>query len=58
MVILGAQIVLLALPSITRGLGLSTDGAQWATSAYLLTFGGLLLVGGRAAHLLAAAASS
>ncbi|MGW2566006.1 MFS transporter [Streptomyces sp. NPDC001537] len=52
MVILDAQIVLLALPSITRGLGLSADGAQWVMSAYLLTFGGLLLLGGRTADLL------
>jgi EmrB/QacA subfamily drug resistance transporter len=52
MVILDAQIVLLALPSITHGLGLSADGAQWVMSAYLLSFGGLLLLGGRTADLL------
>lgn len=52
MVILDAQIVLLALPSVTAGLGLSAGGAQWVMSAYLLTFGGLLLLGGRTADLL------
>jgi EmrB/QacA subfamily drug resistance transporter len=52
MVILDAQIVLLALPSVADGLGLSADGAQWVMSAYLLTFGGLLLLGGRTADLL------
>ena len=45
MVILDAQIVLLALPS-------AADGAQWVMSAYLLSFGGLLLLGGRTADLL------
>ena len=52
MVILDAQIVLLALPSIADGLGLSADASQWVMSAYLLTFGGLLLLGGRTADLL------
>ncbi|MHC3472755.1 MFS transporter [Streptomyces sp. 7R007] len=52
MVILDAQIVLLALPSLTASLGLSADGAQWVMSAYLLSFGGLLLLGGRIADLL------
>ncbi|MGP4006885.1 MFS transporter [Streptomyces sp. 4N124] len=52
MVILDAQIVLLALPSIAEGLGFSASGAQWVISAYLLTFGGLLLLGGRTADLL------
>lgn len=52
MVILDAQIVILALPSIEADLGLSADGAQWVMSAYLLSFGGLLLLGGRSADLL------
>ncbi|MFI6439205.1 MFS transporter [Streptomyces sp. NPDC050759] len=51
MVILDAQIVVLALPSIADGLGLSASGAQWVMSAYLLSFGGLLLLGGRVADL-------
>ena len=52
MVILDAQIVVLALPSIADGLGFSASGAQWVMSAYLLSFGGLLLLGGRVADLL------
>lgn len=49
MVILDAQIVILGLPSIEADLGLSAAGAQWVLSAYLLCFGGLLLLGGRSA---------
>ncbi|MEV4755613.1 MFS transporter [Micromonospora sp. NPDC049559] len=52
MVQLDAQIVLLALPSIQEELRLSPASAQWVMSSYLLTFGGLLLLGGRAADLL------
>lgn len=51
MIILDAQIVILALPSIGRHLHLSTGAGQWVLSAYLLTFGGLLLFGGRLADL-------
>ncbi|MER5264530.1 MFS transporter [Actinosynnema sp. NPDC002837] len=49
MVQLDAQIVLLALPSMQAEIGLTAAGAQWVMSSYLLTFGGLLLLGGRAA---------
>jgi EmrB/QacA subfamily drug resistance transporter len=52
MVILDAAIVLVALPSIGGDLGFSEQGLQWVVSAYALTFGGLLLLGGRAADLL------
>jgi EmrB/QacA subfamily drug resistance transporter len=52
MVILDANIVAVALPSIQADLGFSEPGLQWVLSAYLLTFGGLLLLGGRAADLL------
>jgi EmrB/QacA subfamily drug resistance transporter len=52
MVILDAQIVILGLPSIEADLGLPASGAQWVLSAYLLSFGGLLLLGGRSADLL------
>lgn len=52
MVTLDAQIVAVALPSIQDDLGFSTGNAQWVFSAYLLTFGGLLMLGGRAADLL------
>ncbi|SFP01578.1 Predicted arabinose efflux permease, MFS family [Actinomadura madurae] len=51
MVILDSQIVLLALPSVERDLGFAGGGAQWVLSAYLLGFGGLLLLGGRTADL-------
>jgi EmrB/QacA subfamily drug resistance transporter len=51
-VILDAQIVILGLPSIEAELGLSADAGQWVMSAYLLSFGGLLLLGGRSADLL------
>jgi EmrB/QacA subfamily drug resistance transporter len=52
MVILDGTIVYTALPSIADDLGLSTRTAQWVMSAYLLCFGGLLLLGGRTADLL------
>ena len=52
MVLLDGTIVLVALPSIRADLGFSEQGLQWVLSAYALTFGGLLLLGGRAADLL------
>src|SRR4029453_16719710 len=52
MVILDGTIVLVALASIGADLGFSEQGLQWVLSAYALTFGGLLLLGGRAADLL------
>jgi len=52
MVILDASIVVVALPSIEADLGFSAQSLQWVFSAYALTFGGLLLLGGRAADLL------
>jgi EmrB/QacA subfamily drug resistance transporter len=52
MVVLDASIVFVALPSIGADLGFSEHGLQWVLSAYALTFGGLLLLGGRAADLL------
>jgi EmrB/QacA subfamily drug resistance transporter len=52
MVILDANIVIVALPSIEAELGFSEQGLQWVISAYALTFAGLLLLGGRAADLL------
>ena len=41
-----------ALPSIRADLGLSTSSLQWVVSAYVLGYGGFLLLGGRAADLL------
>src|SRR3954469_7864025 len=52
MVILDSAIVVVALPSIDADLAFSPAGLQWVLSAYLLSFGGLLLLGGRAADLL------
>ena len=52
MVILDVAIVNVALPTIEVDLGFSQTNLQWVVSAYALTFGGLLLLGGRAADLL------
>src|SRR6266566_2487549 len=52
MVLLDGTITLVALPSIGADLGFSKQDLQWVLSAYALTFGGLLLLGGRAADLL------
>ena len=41
-----------ALPSIRTDLGMSTSSLQWVVSAYVLGYGGFLLLGGRAADLL------
>src|SRR5215208_1361687 len=47
MVILDAAIVRVAVPSIQRDLHMSPEGLQWVANAYMLTFGALLLLGGR-----------
>src|SRR6476660_9470822 len=52
MVILDVAIVNVALPSIQTDLQFSQQNLQWVVSAYALTFGGLLLLGGRAADVL------
>src|SRR3954469_6029471 len=52
MVILDSAIVVVALPSIGADLSFAASDLQWVLSAYLLSFGGLLLLGGRAADLL------
>ena len=46
------SIVNVALPDIGRSLGFSGGRVQWVISAYALTYGGLLLLGGRTADLL------
>ncbi|WP_322751284.1 MULTISPECIES: MFS transporter [unclassified Frankia] len=51
-VVLDVTIVNVALPHIQSGLGFTTDGLQWVISAYILLFGGFLLLGGRVADLL------
>ena len=52
MVILDATIVNVALPTIQKDLDLSETDLQWIVNAYTLTFGGFLLLGGRAGDLI------
>ena len=52
MVVLDATIVNIALPHIQGALHFSTTGLSWVLNAYTLTFGGLLLLGGRAGDIL------
>ncbi|HEV2242077.1 MAG TPA: MFS transporter [Streptosporangiaceae bacterium] len=52
MVVLDAAIVNVALPHIQRALGFSGNGLEWVVTAYAVTFGGLLLLGGRSGDLL------
>ena len=52
MVLLDGTITIVALPSIGADLGFAKQDLPWVLSAYALTFGGLLLLGGRAADLL------
>ncbi|GAA1156343.1 MFS transporter [Kitasatospora gansuensis] len=47
MIVLDATIVNIALPSAQKDLGISDANRQWVITAYLLAFGGLLLLGGR-----------
>jgi len=49
---LDVSMVGVALPSIRTELGVSTSTLQWVVSGYVLGYGGLLLLGGRAADLL------
>jgi EmrB/QacA subfamily drug resistance transporter len=49
---LDVSMVGVALPSIRTDLGMSTSSLQWVVSAYVLGYGGFLLLGGRAADLL------
>src|SRR5258708_23146211 len=49
---LDVSMVGVALPSIRHDLGLSTSSLQWVVSGYVLGYGGLLLLGGRAAGFL------
>lgn len=52
MVVLDVSIVNVALPSIQADLGFTPEDLQWVVSGYSLTFGGLLLLGGRAGDVL------
>jgi EmrB/QacA subfamily drug resistance transporter len=49
--VLGVTIVIVALPAIGRDLGLAEQDLQWVASIYALSFGGMLLLAGRAADL-------
>jgi EmrB/QacA subfamily drug resistance transporter len=51
-VVLDASITNVALPTIGRSLDISQDNLSWVVNAYVLTFGGFLLLGGRLADLL------
>src|SRR3984893_13597428 len=51
MTILDVSIVNVALPSIGKSLHFSRENLQWVITAYAITFGGFLLLGGRAADL-------
>jgi MFS family permease len=50
-VVLDASIVNVALPSIGKALDFSQENLPWVVNAYVLTFGGFLLLGGRTADL-------
>ncbi len=52
MTVLDVSIVNVALPSIGKSLSFSEHSLQWVITAYAITFGGFLLLGGRAADLL------
>jgi EmrB/QacA subfamily drug resistance transporter len=52
MVILDVFVVTVALPEIRHALGFSEGSLQWVVNAYTITFGGFLLLGGRAADLI------
>ena len=49
MVILDATIVNIAMPAVAADLGIAPSNLQWIVTAYTLTFGGFLLLGGRIA---------
>jgi EmrB/QacA subfamily drug resistance transporter len=54
MLILDVTVVAVALPNISADLGLGRQSLTWVVSGYTLAFGGLLLLGGRAADLFGA----
>ena len=51
-VMLDSSVLNVAIPSIARDLNLSAIGTAWVLNAYFITFGGLLLISGRAADVL------
>src|SRR3954468_24619419 len=52
MIVLDVTIVNVALPSIQEDLGFSQSGLAWVVNAYLIAFGGLLLLAGRVGDLI------
>src|SRR3982750_1737095 len=52
MIVLDATVVNVALPSIQDDLGFSWSSLAWVVNAYLIAFGGLLLLGGRIGDLI------
>ncbi|MFB7917113.1 MFS transporter [Streptomyces sp. NPDC056061] len=51
-VVLDVSVVHVALPSVRHDLGFASGGLQWVVTAYMLAFGGSLLLGGRLADLI------
>ncbi|HET8585621.1 MAG TPA: MFS transporter, partial [Casimicrobiaceae bacterium] len=51
MTVLDVSIVNVALPSIGKALDFSRDSLQWVITAYAITYGGFLLLAGRAADI-------
>src|SRR3954466_15880559 len=54
MVIMDTSIIGVALPQVRGDLGFSPEGLSWVFNAYVVAFGGLLLLGGRLSDLLGA----
>src|SRR5215216_5661290 len=52
MIVLDATVVNVALPAIQRDLGFSQSSLAWVVNAYLIAFGGLLLLAGRLGDLI------
>src|SRR5689334_16639365 len=52
MIVLDATVVNVALPAIQRDLGFSQSGLAWVVNAYLIAFGGVLLLAGRLGDLI------
>jgi len=54
MVIMDTSIIGVALPEMQRDLGFSQENLSWVFNAYVVAFGGLLLLGGRLSDLFGA----
>jgi len=57
LIVVDMTIVNIALPSIQRDLAFSQSGLAWVVNAYLIAFGGLLLLAGRLGDLVGRSAS-